>query len=208
MNKKAKITLITVGSVVAAIVIAVIVLCCVTVKPMSDFMDYDTVRITPYSGTDLPDGSVRKEYKDKLDKALEDTSFSVMHAMLEFVGSYGPKFATAEDGDGNETRTALTVEGARSACAATENSYKLEFEFTKEKTYDVDGEKVAYDRMMMNVTSTDGEVRWVRIYLYLSSRDGVLDPENDDYRVNPILVRMNTSDLFIALGEIENKIAG
>ena len=102
MNKKANISLIVTASVLGAILVAVIVLCCVTVKPLKDFMDYDTVNVTPYESSALPGGTVKDKHKAELDKALESTSFSIMHATLEFVGSYGPEFVMTEDKDGHE----------------------------------------------------------------------------------------------------------
>ena len=206
MNKKAKISLIVTASVLGAIPVAVIVLCRVTVKPLKDFMDYDTVNVTPYESSALPGGTVKDKHKAELDKALESTSFSIMHATLEFVGSYGPEFVMTEDKDGNEQKQALTIADARSACAATENSYMLELGFDKVREYEVDGEKIKYDRMIMNVTTTNGEVKWVRIYLFEYAYEISTAPENADYRVNPVRVRMDTSDLYIALGNIAKKI--
>lgn len=208
MKKKAKISLIVTSSVVGAILIAVIILCCITVKPLNAFMDYDSVYITNSEGT-LPSGTISGKYKDKLDEALEDTSFSVMHAMLEFVGSYGPEFVMTKDEDDNEVKSALTVDEAREACKATEDSYMMEFVFDCDpdymREYKVDGESVKYDRMIMNVKNSGGEVHWVRIYLYRSDYDSK-NPETSSYRVNPVRVRMDTTDLFIALGEMVKAI--
>ncbi len=201
MKNKVKIPVIVVSSVVGAILIAVIILCCITVRPLSDFKDYKTVRIGIASGT-LPDETVMNTYKKKLDKNLEDTGFSVMHATLEFVGSYGPEFIKVKNEDGDKVNKELTIVEARAAVAASAESYKLEFEYGSVKEYKVKGETVKYDRMMMNVKTTDGELRWVTLYLYLSEMDGTANPEAEEYRVTPVRLRMNTSPLYNALGEI------
>ena len=204
MKKQVKIPVIVASSIVGAILIAVIVLCCIVVHPMDDFMQYATVRVTT-SAHELPNGSLAdasQPYKKKIDVGLEDTGFSVMHAMLEFVGSYGPEFTV----DDEDERQVVTIAEARSACAATDSSYMLELGFDKVREYEVDGEKIKYDRMIMNVTTTNGEVKWVRIYLFEYAYEISTAPENADYRVNPVRVRMDTSDLYIALGNIAKKI--
>lgn len=201
MKKRVKIPLIVASSVVGAILIAVIILCAITVYPMKSFMDYSAVRVTT-SERALPNETLRTDFKSKIDKNLKNTGFSVMHATLEFVGSYGPEFVTEKDEDDKTVRKEMKISEAKEACAATEDSYKFELEFATVKTLTVGKEKVSYDRLVMNVKTTDGELRWVTVYPYLSSMDGTVSPESDEYRVNPVRMRMNTSPLYIALGEI------
>lgn len=205
MKKKVKIPVIVVSSVVGAILIAVIVLCSVSVRPLKSFSDYRTVRVTTTENT-LPDGALTTTYKSKLDKNLRKTGFSVMHATLELVGSYGPKFETEKNDEGDTVRRAITIAEARSECAATEDSYMLEMEFALNgenmRVFKVGKEKIEYDRLLMNVHTTSGELRWVTVYLYRSDRDGTVGEEAQEYRVTPIAMRMNTSPLYIALGEI------
>lgn len=201
MKKKVKIPVIVVSSVVAAILICVIVLCSVMVRPLKGFMDYETVRLTS-AEMSVPDGALTTDYDAQMKKSLKKTGFSLMHATLEFVGSYGPEFVTEKDENDKTVKREITIAEARSECAATENSYKLEFEYAKEKTYKVGKTAVKYDRMMMNVVTTDGEIRWATIYLYLSKYDGAINPEADEYRIVPVRVRMNTSALYITLGSV------
>lgn len=207
MKKAGKITLITVSSVVAAILIAVIVLCCVTVKPLNSFKDYSEIYVTS-SKQSLPDGAVKDKYKKKVDKNLDDAGFSIMHAMLEFVYSYGPEFVTEADENGNTVRKEMTVNEARSACAATENSYLLELRYDTAKTFKVGKETVSYNSLLMNVHTTDGELQWVNVYLYDRYMSGEGNPAFEDYRITPVRIRLNTSPLYIALGEIEQELLG
>lgn len=200
MKKQVKIPVIVASSIVGAILIAVIVLCCIVVHPMDDFMQYATVRVTT-SAHELPNGSLADEsqpYKKKIDVGLEDTGFSVMHAMLEFVGSYGPEFTV----DDEDERQVVTIAEARSACAATDSSYMLELGWKTEQKIKVEKETVVFDRLLMNVKTTDGELRWVTVYLFRSDLDGADNPEADEYTFAPVRMRMNTSPLYIALGEI------
>ncbi len=201
MKKKVKIPLIVGSSVIGAILVVVIVLCAVTVRPMKSFMDYETVRVTT-GKHELPNDTLKRNFKSKIDKNLKKTGFSVMHATLEFVGNYGPEFVTEKDEDDKTVRKEITVAEAKNAVAAGENSYKLELAFAEEKVFKVGKERVTYDRLLMNVQTTEGELRWVEIYLYRSVMDGTVSNESTEYRVTPIRVRMNTSPLYIALGEI------
>lgn len=202
MKKQVKIPLIVTSSVVGAILVAVIVLCCITIKPLQEFRDYDWVEVYTQDG-EIPSGALGETYKDTLNKNLDKTNFSVMRATLELAGSYGPKFVTTEDEDGNVVHKELTIAAARNEAAATDSSYKLEFCFEKERTLTVEKETIAFDRAMMNVHTTDGELKWVTLYLYRSAMDGVVGYyEAEEYRVTPIRMRMNTSPLYIALGEI------
>ncbi|MDE7395591.1 MAG: hypothetical protein K2M95_05700 [Clostridiales bacterium] len=207
MKKAGKITLITVSSVVGAILIAVIILCCVTVKPLKSFKDYSEIYVTS-STQSLPDGAVKTKYKKKIDKNLDDAGFSVMHAMLEFVYSYGPEFVTEKDEDDNTVRKEMTVNEARSACAATANSYMLELRYDTMKTFKVKKETVSYNTLIMNVHTTDGELHWINVYLFDRYMSGEGNPAFEDYRITPIRMRMNTSALYIALGEIEQELLG
>ena len=164
-------------------------------------MDYRTVRLTTTEYS-VPDGALTGEYKSKIDKNLKKTGFNLMHATLEFVGSYGPKFVTEKDEDGKTVNREITIETAKTECAATENSYKLELEFDDVKTLKVGKSEVKFDSLVMNVKTSDGELKWQTIYLYLSEMDGAATHESEDYRVTPVRMRMNTSPLYIALGEI------
>ncbi|MDE6399035.1 MAG: hypothetical protein K2L51_06920, partial [Clostridiales bacterium] len=145
-------------------------------------------------------------YKSKLDKNLKKAGFSVMHATLELVGSYGPKFETVKNDEDETVRREITIAEARSECAATENSYMLEMEFALSngnmRVFKVGKQKIEYDRLLMNVHSTSGELQWITVYLFRSDRDGTAGEEAAEYRVTPIRMRMNTSPLYIALGEI------
>ena len=202
MKKAGKITLIAVSSVVGVLILATIILGCITVKPLKPFMDYSDIRVTTSSQA-LPNGTLASTYKKKIDKKLKATSFSVLHAMLEFVYSYGPEFMDVDDEDG------ITVAKAESLSSATNSSYQLELQYDSVKTIKVKKKKVSFDRLLMNVHTTDGELRWVNVYLYEHEKTGgANNPEHEDYRVTPIRLRMNTSALYIALGEISQEILG
>ena len=204
MKKKVKIPVIVLSSVLGAVLITVIVLCSVIMRPMKSFSDYSAVRVTTASAS-LPNGNLtgNAEYKSKIDKNLiKKTGFSIMHATLEFVGNYGPEFEKTKNADDETVNKEVTVNEARAACAATDDSYMLELSFASEKTFRVGKTDVAYDSVLLNVKSTDGEIHWVTVYPYLSRLDGAQNEESESYRVVPVRMRMNTSPLYIAIGEI------
>lgn len=204
MKKAVKIPIIVVSAVVALILIAVIVMCAITIRPMKNFMDYDTVWVTTTEHTlpDVPLSDPDGKYRGEIDKNLKKTGFSVMHATLEFVGSYGPEFVTEKDADDKDVKVEKTVSQAISACAATDSSYKLQLHFPEARTIEVEGETVKFDNLVMNVASTGGELRWVTVYLYLDEFNGAQNQESYDYRITPIKLRMNTSPLYNTLGTI------
>ena len=212
MKKAGKITLIVVSSIVAAILIAGIILGCIIVRPMKGFTDYSEIYVTNAASQRLPDGPLKDKYKGKIDKAVKKTGFSVLRAMLEFAYSYGPEFLTEVNEDGETVRVARKKSEVYSACAATSDSYMLELQFGGKndplKTFSVGKETIAYNTLVMNVHTTDGELRWVNLYLFDQYMDGENDPKAEEYYVTPIRVRMNTSSLYIALGEIEREILG
>ena len=209
MKKAGKISLIVVSSVVGAILIAGIILGCIIVRPMKSFTDYSEIYVTTSSSSQaLPDVSLKEKYKGKLDKELKGTGFSVLRAMLEFAYSYGPEFLTETNEDGETVRVARTIAEARSACAATSSSYMLELHYDDLKTFTVQKETISYNTLVMNVHTTDGELRWVNLYLFNRYMNGANDPDAEEYFVTPVRVRMNTSSLYIALGEIERALLG
>lgn len=212
MKKKVKIPLIVVSSVVGAILLAVIILCSISIRPLKNFTDYETVYVyTSGTAEKLPDGPFRQDAdgasRSKVNKNMKKAGFSVMHAVLEQVGSYGPKFTKVKNEDDEWVQEEVTIAEARTACAATEDSYMLEFcyanpDYTAPKTYKVGKTEIKYDRMLMNVHTTKGELKWVTIYLFERQMEDSNTPEAQAYRIRPIKLRMNTSPLYIALGEI------
>lgn len=204
LKKQVKIPVIVLSSVVGAVLIAVIVMACVVVRPLNSFMAYDNIRVSASQG-DLPNGSLMNkdnDYKQTIDTNLKKTGFSVLRACMELVYSYGPKFETATDDDGKEYNVEVTIAEAKNACNATSDAYKLQLEFETMQTFTVDKTEIQYDRVIMRVKNTESELAWVTVYLYRSDMDGVQSVEAEDYRVTPILMRMNTTPLYLALGTI------
>lgn len=209
MKAKAKIPLIIVASVVGAILVAVIVLCSVSVRPLKPFTDYSHVRVeTAQAASGLPDLS-DAQLAD-LNKGLKKTGFSVMHALLEFVYSYSPKFETMDDPNSTakkppQVKRELTFSEVKARTKATDTQFVLEFWYDTEQTIKVEKETVRFDRMRMNVATTDGEVHKIYVYPYLDAMTfGEGNPAVQDYRITPIVLRLNTSPLYITLGEIKN----
>ena len=202
MTKAAKKVTIAVGVPVAAVLIAIIVLCCVSISPMKSFMDYDKINVTSSDiGYPLPNEGLKNEFGKKIDENL-NKKFSVMHAMLEFVYKYGPEFVTVKNDDGDTVVKEVTISEAKSAVSATSNSYKIELTYNETKTFEVEGKKIQYDTLLMNVKNTESELRWVTVYLFESKYDGTQNVASEEYRVTPFRMRMNTTPLYLALGEI------
>ena len=202
MKKVAKKVAIGVGVPVGALVIAIIVLCSVSISPMKSFMDYDKINVTASEiGYPLPNEGLKSQFGKKVDKNLNN-KYSVMHAMLEFVYKYGPEFITVKNSDGKTVVKEVTITEAQNAVTATSDSYKIELKYDETKTFEVEGKKIKYDTLLMNVKNTESELRWVTVYIYESKYDGTQNVESEEYRVTPFRIRMNTTPIYRALGEI------
>lgn len=205
MTKKVKLPIIITGSIAAAILIAVIVLCFVTVSPVKPFYDYDSVAILGTDGNRLPDLS--DEQQATFDKGLKDTDFSVMHAWMEFVYVFSPKFETVKDDNDKDVKKELTYSEMLSAATTNDTTYLLTFYYDGLRTYTVEKEDVVFDTMIMQVYTTSGEVQRIKLYLYDSTVAGHESPESEDYRITPVLVRANLTKLYTALDQITGKVA-
>ena len=201
LKKQVKIPVIVLSAVVGAILIAIIVMASVVIRPMKPFMEYDMV-YAETADTQIPNGTLLSEHKQTVDTNLKKAGFSVLRASMEFVYSYGPKFETAKDADGNEYDVELTIAQAKSKCNATADAYRFELGFNTMHTFTVNKTEVQFDTLVMQVKNTGSELEWITVYLYRSDLDGAQSVEAEDYRVKPILMRMNTTPLYLALGEI------
>lgn len=212
MKKKLAKPLIITGSILAVLLVAVIVLCAVSIKPFKQFYDYKTVFIDVAGNSNVGDitAESNKELKAKLDKGLEKSGFSVMHSLLEGALNYGPDFAYDKDKDGKVIKddngvkqiTEKTFAEVVALTTAADSAISLEFVFSSEREMEVDGAKVKYDRVRLNVSTTNGEVQRITIYPFLDRLTHGVNADVSEYRINPVEVRANTSPLYIALNEI------
>ncbi len=196
ISNKVKIPVIVLSAIIGLIVVAVIVLSCVRINPLKDFASYDTVIVTDEKGSNLGycvDASEKKDF----DKALKK-GYTVMHALMEFVYSYKPKFAT-KDGE-KETKT---IDEAKQAVTDTATNYVVRLNFEKTKSIKVEDEKVTFDTVIFSVYSTANEIQTITVYAFEDY--GEQNHSDDEYFVTPIKVRANLTPLYNVLTKIAEK---
>lgn len=200
---------IIVASVVAALAIAVLVLCLVRVQPVAKLFD-GYQRAIVYS-SDVQrielESDNNADLKKELDDALDTTYFSVMQGILEGKASGAPAFKTElKDGAAEETRVELDSDDISSVSAGS-GQYKLEFVYSSEQTIEVEGETVRFDRAIMLVGDSDNEIGEVEIVFYLDANVGNELPGDDEnasenYVVTPVIMRARTTKLHTAIKNI------
>ena len=200
MKKRVALPIIITSGVAALIVIAIIVLSVVTVNPLlgmlggySDVTVYNHEASTPYPNTD--------KTVEKVKEGIEDTRFSVMHAILEGRWVYSPKFKTEKDEDGETVRTKLTVTATKNLTADSSN-YMLLFSFDEKKSVKIEGETVEFDRAKVLVYDTVGEIERIVIYPYLQEKLDIT-PIDSYYYCYPVEIWSTTSKLMGTLTDYE-----
>ena len=145
---------------------------------------------------------------NKIIEGLKDSDFSVLHSWLEFKGT--SKMSLKKDSDGNPT----TVSATRIRnYAAFENEYIVRLYFAKAEKITVDGKEIVYDRVMLRLKESNGEIADVECVPYLDANvynDSVSDEYDDNgnigsenYSAYVLNVRMVTSSVMSAIRKIE-----
>lgn len=218
-RKKANIAVGIVAGIALLLIIAVIVLCTVSVDPLDGIAmpnEAKSERFDLYdrgSGEAMPSNPATQS---KIRTALGDMSFTVMNAVLQWNWDYSYNFWLT---DGGAKRT-MTGDEVYSKTGSS-SEYMIEFVYEncvdggvldtgKAKSIKVDGETVYFDRLKVIIGDTAGSVGWIYLYPYVYefatnkvAEDGA---RYERYTVNPIRVRANTTETYAALGELITSI--
>lgn len=201
MNKKLKLSVIIVGSLVAAVAICALILGLIPVNPIKRLPENYSVTVGTTAYEQLP---LNDDAQTKLDEGIAQNKFSVLHALLEYKYSYGFKFRTQKNDDGEKERIRYYSGDIRDIKAAS-GSYLLTFAYSAPVTIKVQGETLEFDRVKMTVRDMQGEIGKVEVVFYLNDKiEG--SPVDEYYYVNPVEVNMATSKLYAALQEIEESL--
>lgn len=201
MKKKVALPIVITAGAVAAILIAILTLSLIYVNPFKSMLGgYDSVEVYnmsatyPYPNTELSSKEV--------DKGIDDTKFSVMHAILEGRFAYAPKFKTVKNEDGDKERVSLNTTEIH-AVAADTTRYMMLFSYNTPKTIRVQGEDVTFDRAKIKIYDTAGEVEKIEVYAYMY--DSVtLTPLDPYYSIDVIEIYTTTSKLVNVLSDYAN----
>lgn len=207
MNKKKSLPIIIISSVVAAILITVVVLMCVSIKPFDAIDDYEYVNFYADANGVRPSIEANEETKAKFDEGMKKTSFSVLHALFEGQVGYGMKFQTEKNEDDKTVRKVIEAKDIKSQTQVSEGVYVLEFVYFLDdskatKTIKVEGEEVHFNVISFCVSTSNGEIKEVVLYPYNIDLIDAQNPVAEEYSINPVIIKANTTVLFDNLKEI------
>lgn len=218
-RKKANIIVCVVAGIALLFIIAVIVLCTVSVDPLDGVATPDEAKHERYDLYDrggseaLPNSSATQS---KIRSALGEMDFTVMNAILQWNWDYSYNFWLKDNGE----KRSMTGDEVY-AKVGSSDEYMIEYVYencvvdgeivtVKAKSLEVDGETVYFDRLKVVIGDTAGSVGWIYLYPYVYeyatnkiAEEGV---RYEKYSVNPIRVRANTTDTYAALGELVTSI--
>ena len=196
MKKPVKLSVIIVSGVIAAVAVAVLVLSLVNVNPIARLPENYTVDVYAPSSAErmASNDDTRAVIKD----AIDDSSYSVMHALLEYRYDYSYNYKTEKNEDGDTERVKIYAKDIASYMASTADSYMLEFCYASPVTVKVDGEELSFNRVRFLVSDMSGEIEKVEMLFYDSAKISS-DPADEYYYVTPVQVWMATSKLYSAL---------
>lgn len=218
MKKIRKVIWIPILAVVAAVAIVIMVLSLVKINPVMDnFGGYERVELYVSSdgneAGDIDDNGVNV-VRQALDSGLKSSEFSYMHAMLEGTYSYGLKLKTTKDGEGNTVNATVMAKEIETYGPA-ESQYVVKLYYNEARTVKVQGVKIVYDRVLIRLFESNGEVVNVECVPYLDANIGneIPDREPDEngvmgseyYEANIVYVKMNTSRIMLNIKEIKDK---
>lgn len=214
-NKRANIAVGIVAGIALLIIIAVAVMCSVSVAPL-DGLDRP-VRYDFYNrGSAVPEWTDDRA-QSKINNAMNDMDFSVMSAVLQWNWDYSYNFVRNANGD-KIKMSAADVAGV----AADADTFMIEYvykpvvindgeiDYSTAQKLTVDGETVYFDRVKVLITNSDGNVGEIYLYPYIYDRvnntvadDGVTYAE---YSITAVKVRANTTDAYAALIDLAQEL--
>lgn len=200
MKKKLKLSMIIIGGLVAAVAVCALILGLIPINPIKRLPENYRIDVYDTSGV----LAANDETRALLDEGVKANKFSVLHALLEYKYSYGFKFKTFKNDDGDKERYKYYAKDIDNV-KATESAYMLVFHYDAPVTIKVQGEELRFDRVKMLVKDMSGEIERVDMVFYLQSEiEG--EPINEYYYTTPVTVHMATSKLYDKLGEIKESL--
>lgn len=145
MKKPVKLSVIIVSCVVAAVAVAVLVLSLVRINPIERLPENYSVDVYAPSATDRL--AANDETRAKVTSAIADSSYSIMHAMLEYRFDYSFNFKTQKNEVGDTERVKIYAKDIAGYMSATADAYMLELAYAQPVSVKVDGDTVTFDRV-------------------------------------------------------------
>lgn len=214
-HKLANIAVCIVAAIAALIIIAVVVMCAVSVDPLDGLKK--PVRYEFYNTGSSVSEWTDERAQNKVEAALSDMDFSVMSAVLQWNWDYSYNFVRNANGD-KIKMSAADVAGVTTDADtfmieyvyAPANITGGEIDYSTAQQLTVDGETIYFDRVKVLITNTDGNVGEMYLYPYIYDRvnntvadDGVTYA---DYTITAVKVRANTTNAYAALTELAQEL--
>ncbi len=196
--KKAVIrTIIIVAAVIIALGTTILVLSLIQNNPFADSLaGYSRVEIY-----DLGSSQVEPELSDAdqatFDNALKTTSYSIMQGILEGKAGAGLELKK------NANDELVETEGSEiKSISSSSVAYKLEFVYASNKTITVEDKTIEYDRAVVLIHDTVNEIEELEIIFYDYDKVDNEVEDDEEYKVNTVLVRAKTTDFYNALSNL------
>ena len=218
-KRKSNIIMFVVIGIAALILITIAILSLVSVDPMSDIKRAERYEFYGADSSErLPDGEASTQ--SGIYTALDGMDFTVMTGILQGKWDYSYNFMRNKSDEKIEV-SALGISSLRGdeagfmielvyADIPVVNGNKLDL--SKAQKIEVDGETVYYDRLMMFITDSNGEVGTLRFYPYINARRNNTAIENDElssetYTITGVTVRADTTEAYAALKKLADSLA-
>ena len=183
--------------IVVVIAALILTLCLVKVNPVAKtFGDYTRIELLRSNSGSEFTHIIDKDGNDithrTLKDGLESTKFSVMQAVLEGKFSYKAELKLLED-----VEVTITAAGINSYGAA-EGEYIVKLYYAQTKTVEIDGKEIKYDRLLVRLYETDGEVQEIECVPYLEynvDNESTSDEYDEDGRIGSIYYKANVIEI-------------
>ena len=197
--------------VVVVIAAVIFTLCLVKVNPIQKtFGDYSRIELlrsnTGSEFTHIIDKDGNDITHNTLKGGLESTKFSVMQAVLEGKFSYKAELMVLDDEEVTITSSGINSYGA------VEGEYVVKLYFNETKTVEIGGKEIKYDRLLVRLYETDGEVQEIECVPYLEynvNNESTSDEYDEEgrigsiyYQANVIQIKMITSNFMASIQEL------
>ncbi len=218
-RKKANIIVGVVAGIALLFIIAIIVLCTVSVDPLDKVAAPNESKGERYDFYDVGSSSVMPNSpatQSKIRTALGDMDFSVMNAILQWNWDYSYNFVRNSKGN----KITMTGDEVRAKIGSSEE-YMVEMVYencvvngaldkSKAKSLEVDGETIYFDRLKVLIGNTNGSVGEIYMYPYVyelaTNKIAEEGLRYQKYKVAGIKVRANTTDTYEALKKLATSI--
>lgn len=206
MKTGAKKALIIIMSIVCLLLAAIIALSLITIKPISKFGEYQSIKVlNSYNSLQ----STNEEKDKNINKAVKTVKFSLLRAIAQGSADYIIKPVIITEADGSKSYKNYNTQ-AFSNITAKDGEFMLGFYFNEYQTSDMfldeKGNKIVYDTLILVMPKGKNVIQEVKIYPLLSfNMENELSNDQPDenghiasvyYRIYEFKAKMYTNKMY------------